>query len=282
MPCSRVHAVNVASRSGSPPLRLAAESRPPERVAASPATGRRDIAAPAPLRRLAMPRTMARRDPRHVRGQAVDAWHRSATRVPVTARLLVHDDSNASAHRDAASPPPTAEGEDRRALDALFSLAYEELRRLAATLRRHEPSATIQTTTLVNEAWLKLAGSRSLGATDEQHFKRIAVRAMRQVLVDAARRRRANKREGVAVELDHDVLVSEQRSEWLLALDEALARLAQVSPRKAQMVEARFFGGFDVLETARLLDVSEATVMRDWRLARAWLASELHGGELPL
>jgi RNA polymerase sigma factor (TIGR02999 family) len=166
---------------------------------------------------------------------------------------------------------------DRATLDALFSATYEELRRLAASVRRSDPQATISPTALVNEAWMKLAGSPPLGSTSRLHFKRIAARAMRQVLVEAARRRNARKRGGLAavVTFDEGRQSFETGAEELLALDAALRDLARVHPRQATMVESRFFGGLDVPETAQLLEVSEATVLRDWRAARAWLAQEL-------
>jgi len=164
---------------------------------------------------------------------------------------------------------------ERERLNALFTLAYAELHRLASVVRRRESSVTAQTTALVNEAWLKLVGSPQLGDISELHFKRIAVRAMRQVLIDAARRRNTAKRGAEIVTLDPEQAPVEDRAEQVLRLDEALERLAKVNPRQAQMVEARFFGGLDVAETAKLLDISEATVLRDWRLARAWLAAEM-------
>ena len=169
---------------------------------------------------------------------------------------------------------------DRRALDDLFSITYEELRRLAATVRRSDPAATLSPTALVNEAWLKLAGSPSVARTSRVHFKRIAARAMRQVLVEAARRRHADKRGGgdVAVVTFDDSLAIASTAACaadLLALDTALEELARIDPRQALLVESRFFGGFDVAETAELLQVSESTILRDWRAARAWLANEL-------
>jgi RNA polymerase sigma-70 factor, ECF subfamily len=160
-------------------------------------------------------------------------------------------------------------------VDELYSLAYDELKRLAGAVRHGDPFATVTTTALVNEAWLKLSAGSSHRFSDEQHFKHIVVRAMRQVLVDSARRRRALKREGVQVPFDESIPLPVGAEEHVLAIDAALTRLAVLSPRQAQMVEARFFGGFDVAETARLLNVSEATIQRDWRLARAWLAIEL-------
>jgi RNA polymerase sigma factor (TIGR02999 family) len=171
----------------------------------------------------------------------------------------------------------TGNGSDRRALDELFSVTYEELRRLAASVRRDDPSATLSPTALVNEAWLKLAGSPQVASTSRLHFKRIAARAMRQVLVEAARRRHAGKRGGgqVAVTLDESLDGGSTSGGDLLALDEALEALARLEPRQAMMVESRFFGGLDVTETAQMLGVSEATVLRDWRAAKAWLAREL-------
>jgi RNA polymerase sigma factor (TIGR02999 family) len=169
--------------------------------------------------------------------------------------------------------------EERRALDHLFSVTYEELRRLASSVRRSDPSATLSPTTMVNEAWVKLAKSPGFASTSRLHFKRIAARAMRQVLVEAARRRNAYKRgggEGITVIMFDES--QEQRASCgqdLLALDTALEELARIQPRQAMMVESRFFGGLDVTEIATLLAVSEATILRDWRAAKAWLAHKL-------
>lgn len=166
----------------------------------------------------------------------------------------------------------------RQSLDQLFSVTYEELRRLASTVRRGDPSATLSPTALVNEAWLKLAKSPGIGATSQLHFKRIAARAMRQLLVEAARRRNADKRGGgaeITVSFDDALKKSSSSEAEVLALNTALNSLAEMNPRQAVMVESRFFGGLDIPETAALLEVSEATVLRDWRAARAWLANEL-------
>jgi RNA polymerase sigma factor (TIGR02999 family) len=171
-------------------------------------------------------------------------------------------------------------GDDRRVLDEVFSAAYEELRRLAGQVRRGDPGATLSPTALVNEAWLKLAGAPAVANTSRLHFKRIAARAMRQVLVEAARRRHAHKRGGpdaVFVTFDDAVARGAAWADDLLGLDAALDGLARLHPRQAVMVESRFFGGLDVPETAALLGISEATVLRDWRAARAWLAHELRG-----
>jgi RNA polymerase sigma factor (TIGR02999 family) len=166
---------------------------------------------------------------------------------------------------------------EREELDYLFSVTYDELRRLASTVRRSDPAATLSPTTLVNEAWLKLASSPRFASTSQLHFKRIAARAMRQLLVEAARRRNAGKRgEGMApIDLADIAAEAASSDEKLLALDSALVELARLSPRQAIMVEARFFGGLDMAETASLLNVSEATMLRDWRAAKAWLGHRL-------
>jgi RNA polymerase sigma factor (TIGR02999 family) len=182
---------------------------------------------------------------------------------------------------EAAAPPhvgdATSSEIDRAGLDALFTLAYDELRRLASSVSQGEGSFTLSPTALVNEAWLKLAESPSFATTSRVHFKRIAARAMRQVLVEAARRRNADKRGGGAalVTFDDTLHSSSAGASDLLALDAALEQLARIHPRQAMMVESRFFGGLDIPETAELLDISEATVLRDWRAAKAWLAREL-------
>jgi RNA polymerase sigma factor (TIGR02999 family) len=167
----------------------------------------------------------------------------------------------------------------RQALDLQFSHAYDELRRLASAVKRSDPRATLTPTTLVNEAWVKLAKSPQFVATSKLHFKRIAARAMRQVLIEAARRRHADKRghDAVFVTFDTaaDVAAAGSTGDDLLALDRALTELGRLNPRQAALVEGRFFGGLDVTELSSLLDVSEATVLRDWRAARAWLATEL-------
>ena len=166
---------------------------------------------------------------------------------------------------------------DPMALDAIFSATYEELRRLAATVRRSDANATLSPTTLVNEAWLKLSRNPPAGIDSELHFKRIAARAMRQILVESARKRSAMRHGGGSafVTLDDDIDHTNVAAEELLALDDALTGLARLNPRQATMIEARFFGGLDVTETAKLLGISEATVLRDWRAARAWLSVEL-------
>jgi RNA polymerase sigma factor (TIGR02999 family) len=175
----------------------------------------------------------------------------------------------------ASSEPP---------LDELFTAAYEELRRLASAVKRDDRNATLSPTTLVNEAFLKLANAPRFKALSHLHFKRIVARAMRQVLVDAARRRHADKRGGpgvVFVTWDESMAHGVTSSDDVIALDAALESLARLHPRQAEMVVCRFFGGLDVIETAALLDVSEATILRDWRAAKAWLAKEIAGGREP-
>ena len=167
----------------------------------------------------------------------------------------------------------------REALDDRFSLIYEELRRLAGNVLRSEVTPRMTPTTLLHEAWLKLAGYPQLADTTPVHFRRIAARAMRQVLVEAARRREAlsRKQEQFAVTFDETIpgVTAASAARDILALDEALEQLYQISERQARIVEGRFFGGLEVAELAGELGVSEATVAREWRSARAWLAVEI-------
>lgn len=167
--------------------------------------------------------------------------------------------------------------EPTRELDALYSLAYEELRHLARATLRREVHASISPTTLVHEAWLKLRGSNALHVESPVHFKRIAARAMRQVLVDVARRRNAEKRGADVALVTFDEALDQPTAgaDALLALDSALSDLARIHPRQAEMVESRYFGGLSAPEVASLMGLSEATIHRDWRAARAWLAAEI-------
>jgi RNA polymerase sigma factor (TIGR02999 family) len=169
-----------------------------------------------------------------------------------------------------------AREDQSRPVNELFSLTYEELRRLASSARRREANPAITTTALVHEAWVKLKGLPDLAS--ESHFKSIAAKAMRQVLVDEARRRNARKRGG-AGEINLVPLNEAQGIVYcdkeLLALDDCLKELADLNPRQAQIVENLFFGGLTAAEIAGLLDVSESTIQRDWRAAKAWLASRV-------
>jgi RNA polymerase sigma factor (TIGR02999 family) len=173
---------------------------------------------------------------------------------------------------------------DSAALDRLTPLVYERLRRMARGYMRNErPGHTLQATALVNEAFLRLVDARDLDWTDRAHFFAVCARVMRRILVDAARSRAAIKRGGQAERAEHSTAINldqlpnpaSQTGAQVCALDEALTVLAQIDPRRAQVIELRFFGGLTVEETAHVLQTSPQTVMRDWKLARAWLAREL-------
>lgn len=166
------------------------------------------------------------------------------------------------------------------AFDELFPLVYAELRRIAAREMRHErPGRTLQTTALVHEAYLRLLKDASLSFENRSHFLGIAARAMREILIEHARARSARKRGGGAVRITLDDLTAPVPSPPVdvIALDEALARLARLDQRHARVVELRYFGGLSVEETAAALGLSPATVKRAWTLARAWLFRELGG-----
>lgn len=167
------------------------------------------------------------------------------------------------------------------ALDRLVPLIYKELHRLARHCMRGErPGHTLETTELVNEAYMRLVDWKSVRWQNRAHFFGVAAQTMRRVLVDFARVRRTAKRGGgeVAVSLSEAADVSVERSEDLIALDEALKRLTVIDERKGQIVELRFFGGMSVDETAVVLGVSSRTVMREWSMAQAWLHRELVRG----
>jgi len=167
---------------------------------------------------------------------------------------------------------------DGQAANELFTQIYPELRRLARQVRHGRAGETLNATALAHEAFMKLAGAGMVAWQGRAHFFAVAARAMRQILVDAARRRLALKRGGDAdwhVSLDEASAAAPVRPAELVALDDALARMAALDPRRAAVVEHRFFGGLTLDETAEVLGVSTATVERDWRTARAWLAAEL-------
>lgn len=173
---------------------------------------------------------------------------------------------------------------DRTALDRLTPLIYGELRRQARRYMRHERAGhTLQGTALVHEAFLRLVDVAGIEWQDRGHFFAVAAQIMRRMLVDAARARLTTKRGGGAERVEHSTAVDfdgmpapeSQRAEQLCALDDALETLARVDPRRAQVIELRFFGGLTVEEAADVLQVSPQTVVRDWRLARAWLTREL-------
>ena len=167
---------------------------------------------------------------------------------------------------------------DESALAQLMPLVHRELRRLARRQMGHErANHTLQTTALVNEAYLRLIDLSRVGWQDRAHFFAMAGRLMRRILVDYARAHHAVKRGGSQehVALDEAMLISSQRMEEIVALDTALQRLAGIDPRKARVVEMRFFGGLTTEEAAEALEVSVDTVLRDWRLAKLWLLREL-------
>ncbi len=162
---------------------------------------------------------------------------------------------------------------DRTALDKLMPLVYEELRRLGRHYMAAErPGHTLQTTALINEAYLRLIDHKDMPWQNRAHFFAVAAQAMRRILVDHARTRDAAKRGGGAPKASlEDAAVVAERPVELIALDEALSDLATIDPRKSQVVELRYFGGLSVEETAEVLGVSPVTVMRDWRTAKPWL-----------
>jgi RNA polymerase sigma factor (TIGR02999 family) len=170
---------------------------------------------------------------------------------------------------------------DQQALEALMPVVYRELRRLAhGHLRGERPGHTLQTTALVHEAYLRLVDQQSASWKNRAQFFAVAAQMMRRVLVDYARARQYAKRGGGAqqVELDEAMVVSRDRAADVVALDEALMRLAEFDLRKSQVVELRFFGGMSIEETAETLGVSPGTVMLDWTLAKAWLQREMAQG----
>jgi RNA polymerase sigma factor (TIGR02999 family) len=167
---------------------------------------------------------------------------------------------------------------DRSALDALVPLVHDELRRRARRhMRGERVDHTLQTTALINEAYLRLVDIRQVQWQDRAHFFAMAARVMRRVLIDHARLRGYRKRGGGAqkVSLDEAPNLAQERRKDLVALDEALTALEAVDLRKGRVIEMRFFGGLSVEETAEVLKVSGDTVMRDWRLAKSWLLREL-------
>lgn len=180
----------------------------------------------------------------------------------------------------ASVPPASVEVQPGVAggLDELFPVVYEELKRVAHRhLRGERTGHTLGTTALVHEAWLELVKVEHIRWPGRPYVLAAASQAMRRILIDYALARRAQKRGGgvVAEPLDDAIAMAESRGDELLALDEALARLARVNERYARVVECRFFGGMSVEETAEALGTSPATVKRDWTLARAWLNREL-------
>ena len=170
---------------------------------------------------------------------------------------------------------------DRGALDKLTPIVYDELHRLAHHYMRGErPGHSLQTSALVNEAYMRLVDYKGMQWQNRAHFFAVSAQLMRRILVDHARRHNLKRGGGVQhISLEEIAIVGGERSADLVALDEAMDALALLDPRKVQVVEMRFFGGLSVEETAEVLKVSSVTVMRDWSTARAWLYRELNGGK---
>lgn len=168
---------------------------------------------------------------------------------------------------------------DEAALEKLAPLVYQELHRMARRYMGQEPvgNNTLQATAVVHEAYLRLVGAGDVDWQDRTHFFAISAQMMRRILVDAARARRSEKRGGPARRLNFDKApdVAPSRGRDLVALDDALNALSKLDPRKGRVIELRFFGGLSVEETAEVLNVSPQTILRDWKLAKAWLTREL-------
>ena len=167
---------------------------------------------------------------------------------------------------------------DKTALDKLMPLIYEELRRLAHRyMNRERAGHTMQTTALVNEAYVRLVNRKNVHWQDRAHFFAIAAELMRTILVDHARSHASTKRGGGArkLALDEALVVSQERAADVVALDDALRALALIDPKQSRIVELRFFGGLTIEETAEVLDLSAATIKREWSTAKAWLYHEL-------
>ena len=163
---------------------------------------------------------------------------------------------------------------DKAALDQLVPLVYPELRRLAKRhMDREDPAHTLQTSALINEAYLKLVDQQNVEWQNRAHFFAVAAQVMRHILVDHARTRNYAKRGGGApkLPLDEAAALTEQRAGQLIALDDALRDLAALDERKSQIIELRFFGGLNLDETAEVMEISPSTVQREWRAAKAWL-----------
>ena len=189
----------------------------------------------------------------------------------------VISDSDSTSH-DVTALLRTWGGGDESALDRLIPIVHGELHRIARRCLAGERAGhSLQTTALVNEAYLRLVDTRAINWQNRAHFLAMAARLMRRILVDFARSKRFQKRGGGAlrVTLVDDVIVPVEPGRDLVALDDALEALAKVDNRKSRVIEMRFFGGLSVAETAEALNVSPETVMRDWKLAKAWLRRQL-------
>jgi RNA polymerase sigma factor (TIGR02999 family) len=170
---------------------------------------------------------------------------------------------------------------DQEALDKLIPLVYQELKRLARYyMRRERAGHTLQTSALVNEAYIQLVDYKRMKWKDRTHFLAVAAQAMRRILVDHARTRYSAKRGGsqaLKVSLDEAATLADERAAEMVALDDALTRLAELDPRKSRIVELRYFGGLEIEEAAHMIGISPATVKREWNAARLWLYREMNG-----
>ena len=174
-------------------------------------------------------------------------------------------------------------GGDVEALDRLMGFVYPELRRIARQYLARRRGVSLESAALANEAYLKLVHSGGIRCENRAHFLALCAQMIRRILVDHARRRGVAKRGGDAlrVPLDEALVAAETRGIDMLAFDEALESLSRIDPRKARVVELRYFGGLSIEETAEVLNISADTAKRDWRMARAWLIAELGGEESP-
>lgn len=171
---------------------------------------------------------------------------------------------------------------DQEALNKLIPLVYDELHKLASRyLRRERRDHTLQTTAVVHEAYLKLVNQRDANFENRLHFFAVAAQIMRRILVDYARRHHASKRGGdlYKLSLDEALVTSEEKGADLLALDEALERLAAIDPRQSRVVELRIFAGLTLEETAQALNISPSTVRREWSMAKAWLHRQIKNND---
>ncbi len=175
-------------------------------------------------------------------------------------------------------------GGDKAALDELMPIVYDELRRLARSfMGRERQNHTLQTSALINEAYLKLVTSDENNWQDRAHFFAVAAQVMRHILIDHARSYLYQKRGGGAqkVDLEEALVLTEERAREIIDLDDALATLAKLDPRRSRIVELRFFGGLDINETSEVMHVSPTTVQREWRAARAWLRNFIENSPAP-
>ena len=173
---------------------------------------------------------------------------------------------------------------DHQTADLLFADVYAELRAIAARyLRRERKDHTLQPTALVHEAYVKLLGQTRVDWQGRAHFLAFAAQAMRQILVDHARRHRAAKRGGNRhrIALDENAVIDSNRNVDVLAIEDALTKLAKLDPRQAQMIELRFFGGLDIAEVAKVMVMSKRSVEREWTMVRAWLRREMSTSDVP-